>query len=122
MKATGAERMPVGAIVVTAVFAIELTVRSSSDVTVAAAAVFWGLAIALAPSMQALGMSNAPATVEVVALVAVLFIVLAFLETTSIIVLRGTTPRVRWIVRAVAAIVAVALLLFTPAAGPMRMF
>ena len=56
------------------------------------------------------------------ALVAVLFIVLAFLETATLIILRRTTSRVRWIVRATVTAIAVALLLFTPLAGPMRMF
>ncbi len=67
-------------------------------------------------------MGDASTTVQMCVLVGVLFIVLAFLETAAIIVLRKAAPRVRWIVRGSAGVIAIGLLLFTPAAGPMRMF
>jgi hypothetical protein len=121
MKPRGIERFPVAALVVTVVFAIETTFSSASMSSVAAA-LFWGLAIGLAPLMQETSMGDASTTVQIGVLLGVLFIVLAFLETAVIIILRKTTPRVRWIVRGTAMLIAVALLLLTPAAGPMRLF
>jgi hypothetical protein len=121
-KPSWLERFPIGALIVTIVFAVETALSISSNLTVAAATVFWGLAIALAPLMQMTSMSDASTAIQVVVLLGVLFIVLAFIETAVIIVLRKTTPRVRWIVRGALAVLAIGLLLFTPAAGPMRMF
>jgi hypothetical protein len=116
------ERFPYAAFVVTAVFAIEILTRSSAEVSSAASIVFWGEAGMLAPLMQSVGMGNAPTGAIFTALIAILFIVLAFLETAFLILARRATPRVRWLVRATVAAVAVGLLLFTPAAGPMRLF
>lgn len=72
--------------------------------------------------MRATGMADASTNVQFVAMIAIIFIVLAFLETAVLIVLRRTTARVRWLVRAVAGVVAIGLLLFTPPAPPMRLF
>jgi hypothetical protein len=121
-KPSWLERFPIGALIVTIVFAVETALSISSNLTVAAATVFWGLAIALAPLMQMTSMSDASTAIQVVVLLGVLFIVLAFIETAVIIILRKATPRVRWIVRGALAVLAIGLLLFTPAAGPMRMF
>jgi hypothetical protein len=116
------ERFPITAIVVTAVFALQVVVLSSASLSMVTAALFWGLAIGLAPLMQETSIADAATTVQVTAVFAVLFIVLAFLETAVIIILRKTTPRVRWIVRGTAGVIAIGLLLFTPSPGPMRMF
>jgi hypothetical protein len=121
-KASWLERIPIVALVVTAVFALEVLVLSSASLSTVTAALFWGLAIGLAPLMQETSMGDASTTVQMVVLVGVLFIVLAFLETAVIIILRKATPRVRWIVRGSAGVIAIGLLLFTPSAGPMRMF
>jgi hypothetical protein len=111
------ERFPVGAIVVTTVFAIEGLTRRGADVTVAHSDVSYGLASVLAPMMQ-LGSLDVKPMVLVAAIVTMLFIILAFIETAIFIILRKSTPRVRWAVRVTAAVIAVALLLFTPAVGP----
>lgn len=111
------ERFPVGAIVVTVVFAIQGLARRGGDVTVAHAAVSYGLADVLAPMVQ-LGSLDVKPMALVAAIVTMLFIVLAFIETAILIILRKSTPGVRWTVRATAAVIAVALLLFTPAVGP----
>jgi hypothetical protein len=121
-KASWLERIPIVALVVTAVFALEVLVLSSASLSTVTAALFWGLAIGLAPLMQETSMGDASTTVQMVVLVGVLFIVLAFLETAVIIILRKATPRARWIVRGSAGVIAIGLLLFTPSAGPMRMF
>ncbi len=122
MKASLVERFPIVALAVTAVFAFEVLVVSSASLSTVTAALFWGLAIGLAPLMQETSMGDASTTVQMVVLVGVLFIVLAFIETAVIIILRKATPRVRWIVRGMAGVLAIGLLLFTPPAGPMRMF
>ena len=111
------ERFPLGAIVVTAVFAIEGLTRRGGDVTAAQSAVSYGLADVLAPMVQ-LGSLDVKPMVLVAAIVTMLFIVLAFVETAIFIILRKTTPSIRWTVRAVATVIAVALLLFTPPVGP----
>lgn len=121
-KASWLERLPIVALVVTAVFALEVLVLSSASLSTVTAALFWGLAIGLAPLMQETSMGDASTAVQMIVLVGVLFIVLAFLETAVIIILRKATPRVRWIVRGAAGVLAIGLLLFTPPAGPMRMF
>jgi hypothetical protein len=104
------------------VFAIEGAMRSGADLTVAESTVFWGIAIAVAPMMQLTSMSNASPAILFAAIVAILFIVLAFIETAFLIIFRRASPRLRWMVRAIVAVVVVAALLFTPANGPMRMF
>jgi hypothetical protein len=113
------ERFPVGAIVVTAVFVIEGLTRRGGDVTVAQSAVSYGLANVLAPMVQ-LGSLDVKPTLLVAAIVTMLFIVLAFIETAIFIILRKSTPGVRWTVRAAATVIAVSLLLFTPAVGPIQ--
>lgn len=121
-KASWLERFPIVALAVTVVFALEVLVFSSASLSTVAAAVFWALAIALAPLMQETSMSDASTTGQVSVIFAVLFIVLAFVETSVIIILRKTTPRARWAVRGTAGVLAIGLLLFTPSAGPMKMF
>lgn len=111
------ERFPICTIVVMAVFVIEGLTRRGADQTVAESAVFYGLASVLAPMMQ-LGSIDVKPVVIVVAIIAMLFIILAFIETAIFIVLRKSTSRVRWAVRWTAAVIAVALLLFTPPVGP----
>jgi hypothetical protein len=112
------ERFPVAAIAVTAVFVIEGLTRRGGDVTAAQSAVSYGLANVLAPMMQ-LGSLDVKPMVLVAAIVTMLFIILAFIETAIFIILRRSTPRVRWMVRATLAVIAIGLLLFTPAVGPM---
>jgi hypothetical protein len=121
-KPPGNERVPYAALVITAVFAIEGAMRSGADLTVAESSVFWGIAIAVAPIMQLTSMANASPAILFAAIVAILFIVLAFIETAFLIIFWRARPRLRWMVRATVAVLAVAALLFTPATGPMRMF
>jgi hypothetical protein len=111
------ERFPIGAIVVTAVFAIEGLTRRGADLTVAESGVFYGLASVLAPMMQ-LGSPDVKPMLVFAGIVALLFIILAFIETAIFFILRKTTSRIRWMVRVTATVIAVALLLFTPPVGP----
>jgi hypothetical protein len=112
------ERFPVGAIVVTAVFVIQGLTRRGADVTIAQSDVVYGLASVLAPMMH-LGSLDVKPMGLIAAIVTLLFIILAFVETAIYVVLRKTTSRVRLTVRAAAVAIAVALLLFTRAVGPM---
>jgi hypothetical protein len=112
------ERFPVGAIVVSVVFVIQGLTRRGPDVTIAQSDVVYGLASVLAPTMH-LGSLDVKPMVIIAAIVTLLFIILAFVETAIYVVLRKTTSRVRWTVRAAAVAIAVALLLFTPPVGPM---
>ncbi|HEY3675894.1 MAG TPA: hypothetical protein VGK84_07850, partial [Candidatus Tumulicola sp.] len=101
-KPPGNERVPYAALLITAVFAIEGAMRSGADLTVVESSVFWGIAITLAPMMQLTSMSDAPPAILFAAIVGVLFVVLAFIETAFLIILRRATPPVRWMVRATA--------------------
>jgi hypothetical protein len=121
-KPARVEWLPIAAVVVSAVFAIEILFLGSANLSAVAAALFYGLAIVLAGVMQETSLPDASTAVQVAIIVGVLFIVLAFLETVVVTIFRRATPRVRWMIRSTAAVLAVGLLLFTPAAGAMRLF
>jgi hypothetical protein len=121
-KPARVEWLPIAAVVVSAVFAIEILFLSSANLSAVAAAFFYGIAIVLAGVMQETSLPDASTAVQVAIIVGVLFIVLAFLETVVVTIFRRATPRVRWMIRSTAAVLAVGLLLFTPAAGAMRLF
>jgi hypothetical protein len=118
----GFERFPYVALVITVVFAIQISVQNGMSLSMATSTLFWGEAIAVAPLMRATGMADATTNVQFAAMIAIIFIVLAFVETAVLIVLRRASARVRWLVRAVAGVIVIGLLLFTPQAPPMRLF
>jgi hypothetical protein len=122
VKLPATERVPYVALVITAVFAIQIATQDGMNLSTATSMLFWGEAIAIAPLMRASGMADASTNVQFVAMISIIFIVLAFIETAMLIVLRKANPRVRWLVRAIAGVLVIGLLLFTPAAPPMHLF
>ena len=100
------EHFPVFALAATALFALEVIFWGAAP-TQAAQSLFFGLAIALAPLIQAAHLDSVPSGVGV----SIVLVVMRFL--------RGYRARLRWIVRASALLVFAAILFLTPAAAPM---
>jgi hypothetical protein len=95
---------------------------SFASTTQAATVLLFGIALAMAPLMQALGFGDLPGVAIGGIVAVVLFLVLAAIELIAMHLLRRRPAKVRWIVRAVALFVYAAILFFTPPTGPMRTF
>lgn len=112
------EHFPVFALAATALFALEVIFWGAAP-TQAAQSLFFGLAIALAPLIQAAHLDSVPSGVGVSIVLVTFFLVFAAIELVVMRFLRGYRARLSWIVRASALLVFAAILFLTPAAAPM---
>jgi len=115
------DRLPVFALVATALFALDVAATNGATATQATMYIFLGLLLVMAPVAQATGLAAAPAAVGFGIVFLLLFLALAAIELIVMRLLKDR-PNVRWIVRVSALLAFAAILLFTPPAGAGRMF
>jgi len=116
------DRLPVFAISATALYGLYVTHMDSPAMSQAAMYTFLLLSVVLAPLAQATGLDRAPNAVTIAIVFVALFLVLAAIELVAMRLLKGRSSNVRWIVRLSALLVFAAILFFTPAIGPGRLF